>query len=132
MLQTLTDYYINGVENALLYLWIIGLQRVKIRDQTEYSWCTNRASSWIRRAYKKIITAAAIKLPGLKRSAVVNKLSPAATACGCASNAALAASVLKKHSETPKYCGQKANLMKKQISHHSHSHSKSGQCSGVK
>lgn len=81
---------------------------------------------------RKIITAAAIKLPGLKRSAVVNKLSPAATACGCASNAALAASVLKKHSETPKYCGQKANLMKKQISHHSHSHSKSGQCSGVK
>ena len=81
---------------------------------------------------RKIITAAAIKLPGLKRSAVVNKLSPAATACGCASNAALAASVLKKHSETPKYCGQKTNLMKKQISHHSHSHSKSGQCSGVK
>ena len=47
-------------------------------------------------------------------------------------HAALAASVLKKHSETPKYCGQKTNLMKKQISHHSHSHSKSGQCSGVK
>ena len=81
---------------------------------------------------RKIITAAAIKLPGLKRSAVVNKLSPAATACGCASNAALAASVLKKNSETPKYCGQKANLMKKQISHHSHSNSKSGQCSGIK
>ena len=81
---------------------------------------------------KKIITAAAIRLPGLKRSTVVNKLSPAATACGCASNAALAASVLKKHSETPKYCGQKTKLMKKQISHHSHSHSKSGQCSGAK
>ena len=81
---------------------------------------------------RKIITAAAIKLPGLKRSAVVNKLSPAATACGCASNVALAASVLKKHSETPKYCGQKANLMKKHVSHHSHSNSKSGQCSGVK
>ena len=85
-----------------------------------------------REPIKKIITAAAIRLPGLKRSTVVNKLSPAATACGCASNAALAASVLEKHSGTPKYGYQKANLLKKQISHHSHSHSKSGQCSGVK
>ena len=80
---------------------------------------------------RKIITAPAIRLAGLKRSAVVNKLSPAATACGCASNAALAASVVGKLSGTPKYGYQKANLMKKQISHHSHSHSKSGQCSGV-
>ena len=80
---------------------------------------------------KKIITAAAIRLPGLKRSSVVNKLSPAATACGCASNAALAASVLEKRSGTPKYGYQKTNLLTKQISHHSHSHSKSGQCSGV-
>ena len=85
-----------------------------------------------REPIKKIITAAAIRLPGLKRSTVVNKLSPAATACGCASNAALAASVVGKRSGTPKYGYQKANLMKKQISHHSHSHSKSGQCSGVK
>ena len=81
---------------------------------------------------KKIITAAAIRLTGLKRSAVVNKLSPAATACGCASNAALAASVLEHSSNTPKYGNHKANLLKNQISHHSHSHSMSGQCSASK
>jgi|TARA_Y100001001_G_scaffold7357_1_gene7080 hypothetical protein len=82
---------------------------------------------------KKIIVAgAAIRIPGLRRSTVVNKLSPAATACGCASNAALAASVLEHSSNTPKYGSHKANLLKKQISHHSHSHSVSGQCSAGK
>ena len=79
---------------------------------------------------KKIIVAgAAIRIPGLKRSTVVNKLSPAATACGCASNAALAASVLEHSSNTPKYGSYKANHLKKQISYNSHSHSVSGQCS---
>ncbi len=35
---------------------------------------------------RRIITAAvALRLPGLKRSTVVNKRSAAATACGCAS-----------------------------------------------
>ena len=82
---------------------------------------------------KKIIVAgAAIRIPGLRRSTVVNKLSPAATACGCASNAALAASVLEHSSHPPKYGSHKANLLKKQISHHRHSHSVSAQCSAGK
>ncbi|MBS1255171.1 MAG: hypothetical protein MAG581_00970 [Deltaproteobacteria bacterium] len=78
---------------------------------------------------KKTITAAAIRLSGLKRSAVVNKLSPAATACGCASNAALAASVLRNSSVTPSYNGQKNNQLKNKKSHHYNSHGKSGHCS---
>lgn len=79
---------------------------------------------------KKIIVAgAAIRIPGLRRSTVVNKLSPAATACGCASNAALAAAVLSKRSFTPPYLGQKENRLMKGKSHLSHSHHTSLNCS---
>jgi hypothetical protein len=82
---------------------------------------------------KKIIVAgAAILIPGLRRSTVVNKLSPAATACGCASNAALAAAVLSKRSFTPPFGGQKDNQLKNRIGHHNHSHSTSGHFSAGK
>ncbi|MBF0279660.1 MAG: hypothetical protein HQM13_17820 [SAR324 cluster bacterium] len=72
---------------------------------------------------KKIIAAgSAIRIPGLKRSTVVNKLSPAATACGCASNAALAASVLSGNSPTPRYSepGNTRQLGGRSYKHHSH------------
>ncbi len=78
---------------------------------------------------KKIITAVAIRKSGLKRSTVVNKLSPAATACGCASNASLAAAVLSKRHFTPPYLGQRENRSMKGKSHLSHSHHTSLNCS---
>ena len=81
---------------------------------------------------KKIITAVAIRKSGLKRSTVVNKLSPAATACGCASNVAFAASVLQNNSITPPFGGQKDNQLKNRIGHHNHSHSTSGHFSAGK
>lgn len=49
------------------------------------------------------IQAPAIHTQGLKRSTVVNKLSPAATACGCASNVALAKQMYANSKSTPVY-----------------------------
>ena len=50
-----------------------------------------------------IVPGVAIQIQGLKRSTMVNKLSPAATACGCASNAALAQKMYANSRETPVY-----------------------------
>jgi hypothetical protein len=49
------------------------------------------------------IQAPSIRTGGLKRSTVVNKLSPAATACGCASNVALARQMYASSKNTPVY-----------------------------
>lgn len=55
-------------------------------------------------ALRLVITGGpAIHTRGLKRSATVNKRSPAATACGCASNAALASAVLSDSGRTPRF-----------------------------
>ncbi len=79
---------------------------------------------------KKIIVAGtAIRIPGLKRSTVVNKLSPAATACGCASNAALAATVLPNSSITPRYGEQQSTRSVRGSGHKHHAHGPGGHCS---
>lgn len=54
---------------------------------------------------KRVIQAPAIRIQGLRRSAVVDRLSPAATACGCASNAALAEKMHAGNGGTPVYGG---------------------------
>jgi hypothetical protein len=86
-----------------------------------------------------IVPGAAICLPGLKRSTVVNKLSPAATACGCASNAALAQAMYANSRTTPRYGERSGKLSVSGAGHvgqhagHSHSHSHGGhRCSGHK
>ena len=76
---------------------------------------------------KKIIVAGmAIRLPGLKRSTSVNKSSPAATACGCASNAALAkAMYANSNLKTTPHYGERSKQRSLQSPNHSHSHSHS-------
>lgn len=54
---------------------------------------------------KRVIQAPAIRIQGLRRSTVVDRLSPAATACGCASNAALAKKMYAAGNNTPIYGG---------------------------
>lgn len=86
-------------------------------------------------AIRKIFTTApAIHQRGLKRSTRVDKSSPAATACACASNAAL--EVVGMGKQTPRY-QPKSNLghshrqsmpSGESKSHHHHSHS--GPCHG--
>ncbi len=75
---------------------------------------------------KRIIVAGmAIHLPGLKRSTSVNKLSPAATACGCASNAALAEAMYANSKTSPRY-GERSNKPGKQITAHGNPHNHHG------
>lgn len=54
---------------------------------------------------KRVVQVPAIRIQGLRRSTVVDKLSPAATACGCASNAALAKKMYAGSRNTPIYDG---------------------------
>lgn len=54
---------------------------------------------------KRVIQAPAIRIQGLRRSTVVDRLSPAATACGCASNTALAKKMHAGSRNTPVYGG---------------------------
>ena len=76
---------------------------------------------------KKIIVAgASIRLQGIKKSTKVNKLSPAATACGCASTAAL--DMLGMSKTTPRY-GDKAKSVVAGHSHgKGHGHQHGGSC----
>lgn len=50
-----------------------------------------------------IVPGVAIRIKSLRRSTVINKLSPAATACGCASNAMLAQKIYTNSRQTPIY-----------------------------
>jgi len=54
---------------------------------------------------QRVIQVPAVRIQGLKRSTTVNKLSPAATACGCASNSALAKQMYTNSRKTPVYGG---------------------------
>ena len=54
-------------------------------------------------AVRRVVQAPAIHLRGLPRSTRVDKSSPAATACGCASNAALARQMYANSRNTPVY-----------------------------
>jgi hypothetical protein len=79
-----------------------------------------------------IVSGAAIRYNGIREHVKVNKKLPAATACGCASNSALAQQMFANSRETPRYGsvdsrrnvtggvrGQKHN-------NHSHGHGSSG------
>jgi len=54
-------------------------------------------------ALRRVVQAPAIHLRGLPRHTKVDKSSPAATACGCASNAALAKQMYANSRNTPVY-----------------------------
>ena len=84
---------------------------------------------------ERIITAApALHMKGLKKHVQVNYKSAAATACGCASNVALAQKMYSNSRETPAY----GSVDSKRTVHggvntsagngHSHSHSHGGGC----
>lgn len=73
----------------------------------------------------RVIQAPAVHLPGLKRSTVVNKRSAAATACGCASNAALAGQLSANSRRTPTYSLTKS---KKAITKKALGHTHGGNC----
>lgn len=80
---------------------------------------------------KIIVAGAGIRTVGLKRSTVVNKLSPAATACGCASNAALAQQMYANSRETPMYGSEKSKRKIKDLKVKAGpSHSHGGGCCG--
>jgi len=80
---------------------------------------------------KIIVPGVAIRVSGLKRSAKVNKLSPAATACGCASNAALAEAMFANSRTTPRYGERPKKSGPRGSSHGSQSHG-GHSCSGHK
>lgn len=50
-----------------------------------------------------IVSGATIRYNGIREHVKVNKKLPAATACGCASNAALAQQMFANSRETPRY-----------------------------
>ncbi|MHA7880253.1 MAG: FmdB family zinc ribbon protein [Saccharospirillum sp.] len=81
-----------------------------------------------------IKSAPALHMKGLKKHVQVNYKSPAATACGCASNVALAQQMYANSRETPKF----GSVQSKKTVHgglvtgssggHSHGHSHGGSC----
>lgn len=79
-----------------------------------------------------IVPGIAIRTVGLKRSAVVDKSSPAATACGCASNASLAAAMVANSRSTPSYGSAKSAKRTAQASSHGHGHQHGRGCAGHK
>lgn len=78
---------------------------------------------------KRIIMGApAVHIPGLKKHVQVDYKSAAATACGCASNVALAQAMYKNTRETPTYGSLNSKrtvtggVVTKSSCGHSHSH----------
>ncbi|HSG02231.1 MAG TPA: hypothetical protein VLA39_00740 [Marinobacterium sp.] len=75
-----------------------------------------------------IMGAPAVHIPGLKKHVRVDYKSPAATACGCASNVALAQAMYKNSRETPTYGSLNSKrtvtggVVSKSSCGHSHSH----------
>lgn len=84
-------------------------------------------------AVKRIIAGApALHIPGLKKHVQIDRKSPAATACGCASNVALAQAMYKNSRETPTYGSLSSKrtvtggvVTKTSGCGHSHSHGRS-------
>lgn len=83
-------------------------------------------------AIKRVIAGApALHMPGLKKHVQVDYKSPAATACGCASNVALAQAMYKNSRETPTYGSHSSKrtvtggVVTKSSCGHSHSHGSS-------
>ena len=81
-------------------------------------------------AIQRLITGApAVHVKGLKSHVRVNYRSPAATACGCASNAALAKQMFHNSRQTPRYGSTDSKktvpggVNKSSGCGHSHSHS---------
>lgn len=86
-------------------------------------------------AIKRVITSApALHLKGLKKHVQINYKSAAATACGCASNVALAEQMYSNSRETPAYGSIQSRktvhgaIVTGSSSGHSHSHSHGGGC----
>lgn len=71
---------------------------------------------------KTIESSPAIRIVGLKRSTVVNKSSPAATACGCAADA-----LLSHKNKTPNVQESQKKHASRPKNHH-HPHSTQGNC----
>jgi len=75
-----------------------------------------------------IVGAPAVHIPGLKKHVQIDRKSPAATACGCASNVALAQAMYKNSRYTPDYGSVSSKrtvtggVVKSSGCGHSHSH----------
>ena len=85
---------------------------------------------------KILVAGTAIRYTGLREHVKVNKALPAATACGCASNSALAKQMFANSRTTPKFGSIESKrtvvggVAMKSSSPHGHSHS--GGCCGGK
>lgn len=75
-----------------------------------------------------IVPGVSIRYNGIREHVKVNKKSPAATACGCASNSALAQQMFANSRETPRYGSIDSRrtvtggVSEQKHSSHSHSH----------
>jgi predicted nucleic acid-binding Zn ribbon protein len=72
---------------------------VQKMDDTRYTEHPDTGEQLIR----VIVSGVAIRYNGIRNHVQVNKKLPAATACGCASNAALAQQMFSNSRETPRY-----------------------------
>lgn len=117
------SYVYESIEHPdVRYEFLQGLNETRLTHHPE----TGEAIRYV------IAPGVAIRTSGLKRSTRVNKRLPAATACGCASNAALASAVLNTSTKSPpRYTASKAASVASSSgsgSHHSHQAGHGGGC----
>ncbi|MES1953151.1 hypothetical protein [Salinisphaera hydrothermalis] len=117
------SYVYESVERpSVRYEFLQGLNEARLTHHPE----TGEALRYV------IAGGVAIRTTGLKRSTQVNKRLPAATACGCASNAALASAVLNTSAKAPpRYTASKAARVAGSSAagaHHGHDAGHGGGC----